>query len=659
MENNHTCMPKKILFLVSLPSTKEFIQDKEDVEECVNELKEFDVDVRSHICLDVLADMNNYDIVIVMAHYDVQSDAMLLQDTSISMDDFVNCLPADFKGVLDLSICNSVLNLDRIKRRCPDCQIQVALSGVPLLRRVILYPSLVELLLENPKLDYFTAFNIVSNKYDNILGAISDDDSSNINMNLLGQRNTSVYAPKQVVKDKPFWIYLFFFYDEETGTVNMMVNDWVSGKVEMKSYQILLPLKNNGEVTATLNFMTKRPDHTSVMNGALIRHIAIRNTVVVEPFLIKVLPDYKEDVLKAEIRLSYDGLQFMTFSFKMDIGDSFVKKPADIALDNVIRPDDVEQILKDYIRLFIAKIINKPGFSYPVILKNGNNNKKMTEELTMKLYDIRKSFYSKEMYFPSILRLLDNINKELSMIQASIATGDVMFVRLISNLLSFLWHVQSDFKRLKMMFYNINGHSFDEAEREFLLLERSYLDAVSDLIMLHDQTFTLKKILLLKESLLSFDEMDKNISALNGQKEEIKKSVTKLYKNLVENGTDKDLLDIFKQGGTKTIIHSATKQMVSMPYLALAIAMAKGEYVSFDNGTVYWLINVLNYINLEKYASKESSRMPKLRINNTVGLLENKEIRESIWRYQMTKPGSISVVAYFLLNMKVVINRHK
>ena len=53
-----TMQRRKILFLISLPRTLEFEKDKDDVNECINELRELQVDVREHIKPEDLADAN-------------------------------------------------------------------------------------------------------------------------------------------------------------------------------------------------------------------------------------------------------------------------------------------------------------------------------------------------------------------------------------------------------------------------------------------------------------------------------------------------------------------------------------------------------------------------------------------------------------------------
>ena len=58
-----TMQHKKILFLISLPSTSEFQDCIADVNECLDELRQLHVDVREHIRHEDFAEANNYDVV--------------------------------------------------------------------------------------------------------------------------------------------------------------------------------------------------------------------------------------------------------------------------------------------------------------------------------------------------------------------------------------------------------------------------------------------------------------------------------------------------------------------------------------------------------------------------------------------------------------------
>ena len=84
---------KKILFLISLPQTKGFEKYQELVNWCVNKLREKCVDVRETIHREDLACISLYDIVIVVAHHNVDENVLCLSDGKLSIDTFINSLP--------------------------------------------------------------------------------------------------------------------------------------------------------------------------------------------------------------------------------------------------------------------------------------------------------------------------------------------------------------------------------------------------------------------------------------------------------------------------------------------------------------------------------------------------------------------------------------
>lgn len=408
MEKSNANPNRRILFLLSLPSTQEFEQDKEAVEECLTELIQLNVDVRNHILPEDLAESPSFDIVVVVAHHDISSDALMLEDNTFPMDEFLKAIPSDFNGVIDLAFCNSALYLNSVKQKCPDATVQVALNNVPLLRRVIIYPYLIEMLRNNPDIDYNTAYARASDEFNRILGDISEDDPSDIYMNLLGKRMTSLYAPSQIVKNQTFWIYLFFYYDSDTQTINLMVNDWMAKKIKLEHHEIFFPLKRNADIFANLNFKSRFQDQILLLNGTSIRHFRITDNVAVEPFLLKVLPDFKDTSILTEIKVSNDGFQFLTFSFTINIGDKFLKEPTQVNLDKMIKPDDELQILQAYRRFSNSKLFGNasdPGFGQyelNTILKLNNH------ELHSKLMKVRRFVFNNSMFFDYLHKILKN-----------------------------------------------------------------------------------------------------------------------------------------------------------------------------------------------------------------------------------------------------------
>lgn len=658
--NNGPC--RRILFLISLPSTQEFLQDQDEVEMCLDELKQLNVDVKNHFHADDLADIMNYDIVIIVAHYDFSSDSLLLEDGLLTMDGFLSSLPSEYKGTIDLSFCNSALFLQNVKQRCPDAHFQVALNSVPLLRRVIIYPELVRLLRVAHDIEYSTAYNKVSEKFNKVYDELSVDDPSDVYMNLLGKRMTSLYAPSQIVKNQTFWIYLFFYYDTDRQTINVMVNDWMAKKVQLEQHEIFFPLKQNSPIVAKLNVKTAGSSSVLLLNGSEDRHFYLSTSPVVESFLLKILPDFNGNVVSAEIKLSNDGIQFLSCSFTINIGDKILKNPALVSLDKMIMPDDELQILQAYARIPNTKLLkNIVNIQFDRFELNRVQTLNQSELYTL-LNAVREFVYSNKMFFNAFDKTLKVCEDKLVGINNNASTDVDISVGLIANMMNFSCYVRQEYDRLLTKFNNLRGHTFFEIEHEFILLEAEFLDFVKDMILINDQVFMLDTICKINElikKIIGLDnEADKeNLGVIIKYKKDIKQLATDFFQRTLDNGTDIELFELFKKGGTKSTVHTKTNSQVTMPFLALLIAVAKGEFVSQDYGKNDWYLNVLDYIDLGDVDYGPKARMQKLRINSTVELLENNELRDAVRRYQMTKPGSISVAAFLLLRMKTYIYR--
>ena len=181
---------------------------------------------------------------------------------------------------------------------------------------------------------------------------------------------------------------------------------------------------------------------------------------------------------------------------------------------------------------------------------------------------------------------------------------------------------------------------FEDAAQMFIQLEGRFLELVLQVNNLDYQIDALSAFRELKEAINDQDVVE--IKKLSGQ----------FYEHPHYNDTDKDLYDLFKASGTRSIIHSKS-QGTTMPFLALAISMALGEYTSSDKGKEDWTMNVEKFIDFSENSG--SLRTPKSRIHKLVGLLDNKEIREKIRNYQKTEAGKISIAAYYLLKIRVKV----
>lgn len=640
-----TMQRKKILFLISLPSTPEFQECISDVNDCLDELRQLHVDVREHIRHEDIAEANNYDVVIVVAHRDISSDGLVLADGTMLIKDFVSSIPSDFKGVIDFSSCYSATAFNAIKDRCPQCKVQVAIVETTLLRRLIIYPSIVECLYDNPTIDYAAAYKEVSKAFDYAMGEIDSKDSDIVPMTHLGEQMTSIYAPKEVKRDSVFQIIVFFHYDFEKGVIKVKAERWQTNAIIRDDFEIPILLNENDEISVLLSFDSTDNDNIRVKDNEYSKTVAIKKELLVEKFIVIVMPDFRGNSFLANIEMTKEDEPFIRCAFNIDVTDHENKAPAEVVAETPIIPEKPEDKILCYSDIFTGKLFGRSNYTqFHNIIK-----KKTDGEET--LFFIRKFVYNGDLFVKQLNSFLQEKDKELSDLLRLDAKSSEITFELAPLLKKYILKLQKRLGNLEGKLSGIkkikgNTVIFEDSVLKFPPVEWAFIDLSSEIKNFDYQLDMLKVFRELRDEIK--DECKKG----KIKKDEIKELATQFLEHPHNDHVDKDLYDIFKNSGTSSIIHSRS-QGATMPFLALVLAMIEKEYISTDNGKEDWFINVDKYIDFSK--NEGSLRTQKSRINKLVCLLENKEVLEKIKSYQKTEVGKISITAYYLLNVKVSI----
>ena len=639
---------KRILFMISLPQTAEFETCNENVSECINKLREKRVDVCESIHREDLATLNQYDIVIIVAHHDTDDDALLLADGKLSMDDFVNSIPEDFCGELDFSSCYSASAMKAIKDRCPNCHIQASIHQTTLLVRLLAYPYVIDIVNEDYNIEYHDAYMKV---LDMILEAASESSESEEEQPehvKLGQKMTSVYSPKEVMRNSVFQILVFFHYDFEKEVVLVKVDEQQDNAKIRGEFEIPISLKMDDKVGVTLSFESTDNDNIKVKNDEYTKYITLKEEIVEEEFIVTLLPDFQCNSFLAQIEMSKDGECFVkTRPFNINVTDRLNKIPADVVMEMPEQVEKPEEIIKCYVDVFTGRIFdydshtgNFNSFQQILCKKNADSDK---------LHFIRRFIYNNDLFLNQLIKFVDSRNNDLSNLlkedskNKTIITWDIvpLLKGCIIKIQEKLDSLEAKFKSVKVKARgNVN---FDEALPKIPSLESKFIDLSSEIKYIDYQIQMLK----------IYKELRDNLSKYS--KEDIKESASDFWEYPHKHLVDQGLFDILRNKcnpGSIKSSKSGGNKGVSMSYLALLLAMVCGEYISIDNGREGWFINVADYIDLSNY-KEESLRTPKSRINDFVSVLRDKDVRESINRYMKTKVGRMSISAVLLLNIKV------
>ena len=647
-----TMQRKKILFLISLPSTSEFQECVSDVNDCLDELRQLHVDVREHIRHEDIAEANNYDIVIVVAHRDISSDELVLADGTMLIKDFVSSIPSDFKGVIDFSSCYSATAFNAIKDRCPQCKVQVAIVETTLLRRLIIYPSIVECLYDNPTIDYATAYKEVSKAFDYAMDEIDSKDSDIVPMTHLGEQMTSIYAPKEVKRDSVFQIIVFFHYDFEKGVIKVKAERWQTNAIIRGDFEIPISLNENDKIAVSLSFDSTDNDNIRVKDNEYSKTVAIKKELLVEKFIVFVMPDFRGNSFLANIEMAKDQEPpFVKCAFDINIADAENKTPAEVIAETPQYSVKPGEIIKTYISAFAGggnkgtERRSVHGKLFGDKTYNQFLSKIIGDTDEEKLSSIRRYVYNSDMFLDTISTFLKHCECNLRELKSNVSRDSEIACDIVPLLRGYVSKLQKKTESLGNKLTGIKTRKgekriYEDAAPLFIPLEGRFLELVFQVTNLDYQIDILSAFRELMEAISIQDTIE--IKKLSGQ----------FYEHPHYNDTDKDLFDLFKASGTGSIIHSKS-QGTTMPFLALVLAMAVGEYSSSDKGKDGWVINIEKYIDFSE--NKSSLRTPKSRINKLVGLLDNKEIHDKIKNYQKTETGKIGIAAYYLLKIKVKV----
>ncbi len=634
---------KRILFLISLPAWPEFEENREDIEECVCELRQLNVDVHEHITRQLLAKANDYDIVIVVAHHDMEHDTLVLADGALKMSDFISSLPSDFKGVLDFSSCYSATAFKAIKQRCPQCRVQASIVEVRLLQRIIIYPSLVEILYEEPETDYHEAYKEVTTAFEEFASS-KDDGEDEPEMAQLGQQISSVYAPSEVKLNTPFQILVFLHYDAEREVVKVKAQRWQTNAIIREDAEIPIKLKEGDVITATLSFDSPDNANIIVSNGCQ-KHITLKKEMTAERFKVTVLPDFKGSGFLANIEMAKDDEPFVICAFNIDISDQENKAPAEIIAEVPQQSSNAEDLIKRYVDIFTVQLLkNKDYASFKKILSSTESNEE-------KLFSIRKILYNEDFLLKHLTIFLKEKDDKLSELLKKDARSSEITFDLVPALKK---HIQKLQKKIESLENKVSGIkqaggqyvTFENALLKIPSLEKPFVDLCSDIKNIGNQIGMLNVFVDLRA------EVKRACKGGTADKNKIKSQVTDFLEYPHNNHVDLKVFDLFKTSDTNSFISSSSRG-ATMAFTALVLAMVEGEYKSIDRGKEDWSINIDKYIDFSKYT--KSLRTPKNRINKLVSRLGREDVRKEIEDYRTSEDGKYSITAYYLLRVKLTI----
>ncbi len=557
--------PKSILFLMSFPETAAFEGDRNEVSACISELQQQKHVTCGDICKETLGDANKHDVVIVVAHYDVKAKGLALHDGVLAVTDFAAYLPTDFKGIIDLSVCYSVEMVDAIKRRCPLCRVMAAMTQVPLLSRILVYPQVAKHFLSSEGRDYVTAYNDVARLLHSLLAEMGDEADETPEMTLLGESKSSLYAPQTVSRNSNFIITVNFYYDRKNQTISFVQ----TGAKVRDSKLCNITLDEDAAIDVNLTFIGEGIEKLRIVDESGAKGVKPGRGSIRAYFVVNVPDDFVGRGFIVKAMLTADGEVFETMYCNINVGDMANDALAEVTMEDD-KPHDEARTLDMYKMMADKNLLT--FHSSQLILDSILKARSMGKKVEM----ARECLYENGLFYDEVYGTLCAALEKVNSLQNNIINEKDVSTELFRRLSREIKQVCNEVAEMNGAFQNIKKESGLKKEMKiqsfFAEMETEYLNIVKTIRDIKYQVDVLEKfegfrMLLLQEK----PTMD-----------DIRKQVTG-FAEIIENSKIDD--EIFKPlKMASSTHHIKSKSGVSSIFIALFIAMAYGEIKLVEKG---------------------------------------------------------------------------
>ncbi len=264
-----------------------------------------------------ISQIQEYDIVVVIAHHAEASDHLEFRNRLVSTTKFVEAIPLGCKLIMDLTSCYSAKLLPYIKARIPESRIIGIDVATSLPLRMFLLDHIVDYLCKHPENDYYSALK-------HVLGEIPDaenyslTESESSSVHLGGDMRSTVFAPKDVYRGSDFMVQLFLHHTDDNEEVELMARMIDEDATVRNTKKLRIPLQEGDKVDVELTSVGSGSQSDYIIDDTRKGGIWDGDMANVE-FCVSVSADCKKTAFIGRIRIAVNKEPVGDMLFKSNI----------------------------------------------------------------------------------------------------------------------------------------------------------------------------------------------------------------------------------------------------------------------------------------------------------------------------------------------------
>lgn len=296
--------------------------------------------VITNFSIDDLQVISNYDIVIILAHHSNVSDAIEIDNKMCRSRDFVYCIPANCRIILDITSCYSAYLLPWIKARIPDSKIVGINHTTSLMTRLKVITYAVLMMAEKEIDEYLSVFRTAWNRSGIFVSDISEKD-----VKLGSKLLSSIYAPAEVLKGEDFVLSIFLHKFEDADEIEIRSRG--IDPDASKRNQLLLKMKLRKGDFVEFQILYNESLYSGLEVDEFTKGIYWDNTIESVEFIFSVPKGFDKSSFVGKVKLAVNKDPIGDMVFKIKVVDAVAPKEANVCSPISFEPFDKIKDMKE------------------------------------------------------------------------------------------------------------------------------------------------------------------------------------------------------------------------------------------------------------------------------------------------------------------------
>ena len=291
------------------------------ISNAIQALKKMNVVIVDLLSIESLKRAFSYPTIIITAHRHRFLDSLDFMGEIIAINEVIESIPKDYKGIVDISSCYSSTFLMKCKQKAIEANYIAAETESSVELRLFIYQQTIKHLITHQDGDYLKSFRVIISRI--VKGAKDRNSKENeiflggkASLKMFDEGGASAFAPNEIKRGEDMMIQIYVYKDSERQRVICESKKADEDAYERNYIPLNFDLKDGDQVKVSLN----------VINSpklAQTKNFVWHNRVSKACFFISIPKSYKKEKMFFEAFLSVNNAILGELDFSVSVVNEY------------------------------------------------------------------------------------------------------------------------------------------------------------------------------------------------------------------------------------------------------------------------------------------------------------------------------------------------